>query len=105
MKPSALKREHPAPQKLKFINCFPFLWAILALLDPDTDPGIPLNRIRNPNTAKNEHTFQPSMHVVTKGTQLSGSAEKSKHDDRTRPTAGYMCTHAAAAVHKHKQPQ
>jgi hypothetical protein len=36
-KPSALKREHPALQKMKFINCFQFIWAIFALLDPDTD--------------------------------------------------------------------
>jgi hypothetical protein len=34
-KPSALKREHPALQKMKFINCFLFFWAIFALLDPD----------------------------------------------------------------------
>jgi hypothetical protein len=36
-KPSALKREHPALQKLKFINFFLFLWVIFALLDPDPD--------------------------------------------------------------------
>jgi hypothetical protein len=34
-KPSALKREHPAPQKLKFITFFPFLLLIFALLDPN----------------------------------------------------------------------
>jgi hypothetical protein len=36
----ALKREHPALQKIKFISVFIFLWVIFALLDPD--PGIPL---------------------------------------------------------------
>jgi hypothetical protein len=36
-KPSDLKREHPALQKMKFINCFLFLWAVFALLDPDPD--------------------------------------------------------------------
>jgi hypothetical protein len=34
-KPSTLKREHPALQKMKFINFFLFLWVIFALLDPD----------------------------------------------------------------------
>jgi hypothetical protein len=98
VKPSALKREHPALQKLKFINCFLFVFSIV-------NPYPVQMRIRNQNTAKKKTRFNSSKHVVTKGTQLSGSAEKSKHDDRTRPTAGYMCTHAAAAVHKHKQPQ
>jgi hypothetical protein len=41
-KPSALKREHPALQKRKFINFFLFLWVIFALLVPDTDPGNPI---------------------------------------------------------------
>jgi hypothetical protein len=34
-KPSALKREHLAVQKMNFINLFIFLWVIFALLDPD----------------------------------------------------------------------
>jgi hypothetical protein len=34
-KPSALKRELPALQKMKFINLFLCLWVIFALLDPD----------------------------------------------------------------------
>jgi hypothetical protein len=43
-KPSALKREHPALQKMKFnIKFFLFLWVIYAFLDPDPDPGIPFN--------------------------------------------------------------
>ncbi len=44
-KPSALKREHPALQKMKFVNLFLCLWVISALLDPDsdTDPGTPLH--------------------------------------------------------------
>ncbi len=46
-KPSALKREHPALQKMKFINFFLFLWVIFALLGPD--PGSPLNP--DPDTA------------------------------------------------------
>jgi hypothetical protein len=37
-KPSALKREHPALQNMKFIYFFQFLWVILAHLDPDPDP-------------------------------------------------------------------
>ncbi len=32
-KPSALKREHPALQKMKFINCFIFFWVFFSLLD------------------------------------------------------------------------
>jgi hypothetical protein len=44
-KPSALKREHPALQKMKFINCFILFWAIYALLDPypECESGSPLN--------------------------------------------------------------
>jgi hypothetical protein len=44
-KSSALKREHGAFQKIKFINFFLCLWIIFALLDPDTDtdPGTPMN--------------------------------------------------------------
>jgi hypothetical protein len=34
-KPSALKREHPAVQNLKFFPVFLFLRVIFALLDPD----------------------------------------------------------------------
>jgi hypothetical protein len=34
-KPSALKREHPAIQNMKFLHFFLFLWVIFALLDPD----------------------------------------------------------------------
>jgi hypothetical protein len=32
-KPSALKREHPALQNMKFLDFFIFLWVIFALLD------------------------------------------------------------------------
>jgi hypothetical protein len=39
-KPSALKREHPALQNMKFLNFFHFFGVIFALLDPDP--------IRNP---------------------------------------------------------
>jgi hypothetical protein len=46
-KPSALKRDHPALQKMKLMNVFLCLWVTFALLDPDpdqdTDPGAPLN--------------------------------------------------------------
>jgi hypothetical protein len=45
-KPSALRREHGALQKMKFITCFLFFWTILPswiririwIADPDTDP-------------------------------------------------------------------
>jgi hypothetical protein len=36
-KPSALKREHPAIQKLKFIHIFLCLWVIFTVLDPDPE--------------------------------------------------------------------
>jgi hypothetical protein len=53
-KPSSLKREPPAHQNGKLFNFFRFLWVIFAVLDPETDPGIPLNpdpnRIWNHNT-------------------------------------------------------
>jgi hypothetical protein len=35
---SALQKEHPALQNMKFLNFLPFLWVIFALLDPDPDP-------------------------------------------------------------------
>jgi hypothetical protein len=43
-KPSALKRENPVLQKMKFINFFLCLWFIFALLVPnsDPDPGTPI---------------------------------------------------------------
>jgi hypothetical protein len=37
-KPSALKREHPALQKIKIVSFFLFFGLIFALLDPDPDP-------------------------------------------------------------------
>jgi hypothetical protein len=43
VKPSALKREHSAHQKMKFFNFFIFLWVIFALLDPDLGPLTWLN--------------------------------------------------------------
>jgi hypothetical protein len=36
-KPSALKRERPALQNMKFLNFFLLLWVIFALLDLDPD--------------------------------------------------------------------
>ncbi len=56
-KPSALKREHPALQKMKFINCFLFVWVYFCPLrslriknqDPDADPGIPLKPDPDPH--------------------------------------------------------
>ncbi len=36
-KPSALKREHPALQKMKFLNFFLCLRVIFRLRDPDPD--------------------------------------------------------------------
>jgi hypothetical protein len=39
VKLSTLKREHPALQKLKFINCFLFLGVIFVLLDPKSGSG------------------------------------------------------------------
>ncbi len=42
-RPSALKREHPSLQNMKFLHFFFFLWVIFAPLDPtkiyaDPDP-------------------------------------------------------------------
>jgi hypothetical protein len=37
-KPSALRKEHPALQNMKFLNIFLLLWVIFAFLDPDPDP-------------------------------------------------------------------
>jgi hypothetical protein len=42
-KPSVLERENPALQNMKFVKFFPIFVGYFALLDPDTDPGTPLN--------------------------------------------------------------
>ncbi len=39
LQPSKEKIQHAALQKMKFINCFLFFWAIYALLNPDPDPN------------------------------------------------------------------
>jgi hypothetical protein len=41
--PTALKREHPAIQNMKFLNFFLLLWVIFALLDLDPDPATQIN--------------------------------------------------------------
>ncbi len=50
MKPSVLKREHPAIQNLKFLHFFLFLWLIFALLDSDPDPATQINGDSCPDT-------------------------------------------------------
>ncbi len=49
-KPSALKREHPALQKIKFINFFLCLWVIFALLvkvqSSVPNPKVVINEVR-----------------------------------------------------------
>jgi hypothetical protein len=40
---SALKREHPALQKMKILSFFQFFWVVFALLDPDPDPTAQIN--------------------------------------------------------------
>jgi hypothetical protein len=42
-KPSALKRKHPALQKMKILSFFLFFGVIFALLDPDPDPAAQIN--------------------------------------------------------------
>ncbi len=46
-KPSALKREYPARQKIKVIKFFQCLCVIFS--HPDTDPGTPLNPDTDPD--------------------------------------------------------
>jgi hypothetical protein len=53
-KPSGLKREHPALQKMKFINFFIFFGVIFALLDLDRDPGTPIEFGSNPDPGTNQ---------------------------------------------------
>jgi hypothetical protein len=38
VKPSALKREHPALQNMKILDFFLIFGVIFALLDPDPEP-------------------------------------------------------------------
>ncbi len=47
-KPSAPKREHPAIQKMKFINFFLFLWVIYAILEPNQVPDLGTSLYPNP---------------------------------------------------------
>ncbi len=56
--PSALKKEHPALLNMKFINFFLCFWLIFALLDPDTDPGTPLNLDPNPQHYYIRHSYR-----------------------------------------------
>jgi hypothetical protein len=66
--PSALKKEQPALQKRKFINCFLFVWAIFGLLDPDPDfesgsgygSRVPCESVSNPNP----NTDPDSLHGI-----------------------------------------
>ncbi len=52
-KPSALKREHPALQKIKFINFFLFLWVIFC--PPGSGSGL-RNRIQGPQWVRIHNT-------------------------------------------------
>ncbi len=63
-KPSALKREHPALQYMKFLIFFLLLWVIFALLDPD--------RIRIRNHAGTGPI--PDMRLQDEMELLSGSS-------------------------------
>jgi hypothetical protein len=51
VKPSVLKREHPALQNMKILYFFLFLWVIFALLnaDPDPDPATQINADPDPD--------------------------------------------------------
>jgi hypothetical protein len=68
-KPSALKREHPALQNMKFLHFFLLLWVIFALLDPDSEYGsgsTDLIQLRiqsgyGSETLVSEHTVQLSL--------------------------------------------
>jgi hypothetical protein len=42
-KPSALKSEQPALQRMKILSFFLFFWVIFSLLDPDPDPTAQIN--------------------------------------------------------------
>jgi hypothetical protein len=61
-KPSALKREHPALQKMKFINFFLCLWVIFALLGPDGESGSGY-RSRDPiESGSNQDSYPDPQH-------------------------------------------
>ncbi len=71
MKPSALEREHPALQNMKFLNFFLILWAIFNLLDPDSESGSTdliesgYNQDPDPNTDTRSSSYSGSYLVVT----------------------------------------
>jgi hypothetical protein len=68
-KPSALRREHPALQKMKFIKCFLFFGVIFALLDPDPMNLDPIRiRIRIHNTA----CFRPLNNTAWEASSKGG---------------------------------
>ncbi len=84
-KPSALKREHPALKKIKFIRFFLCLWVIFALLDPDPYPdckswSVSWLRIRIPIRIENP---DPDTDPVT--TLKSGSNPDLHHCFRVNP--------------------
>jgi hypothetical protein len=76
-KPSALKREHPALQKMKLIICFIFFWAIFVKLDPDPDcesgPGYgSTDPIESGSTLHTRHKiYQKSQRKCNKDIKLN----------------------------------
>ncbi len=80
-KPSALKREHPEIQNMKFLNFFLFLWVTFALLDPDpdTDPLTWLipDPIRIRNTATNRYRGTGTVNVVSEAAFKSPTVDGS----------------------------
>jgi len=67
-KPSALKKERPALQNMKFLNFFLLLWVIFDLLDPDPDPLTRLNPDPQPWT-------QVLMMIKTRTSRLGDLTE------------------------------
>jgi len=110
-KPSALKKEHPALQKMKFINCFLFFWAILPswiqirIANPyqDTDPGTPLNPDPDPQHVcgffflLEEYRYRLSGQILCYGTQTYGIGYRyrSMSFDRlwVQVCCNYRCLH------------
>jgi hypothetical protein len=49
------KIEHPALQNIKILYFFLFLWVIIALLDPDSDPATQINADLDPDADPDLH--------------------------------------------------
>jgi hypothetical protein len=80
-KPSALNREHPAIQNMKFLYFFLLLWVIFAHLDPD--PATQINAVPDPQPC-----FFKILADFLFGSLGAGGRDGAAEDDSRPPSHG-----------------